>query len=237
MMKPRIGLNCDIEETNRTRSRIWSAYHELVIQFGGVPLIIPPDVHPSEVAELLDGVVLIGGDDYRCGLEDASTPPERFLPVHPAREDADIEWARFLLDSELPCLGICGGFQVLAVVAGGRLYGDIVQQTGSKLGHSLEAARGDFLTHDVTWTGDLDAGPEAGRFTINSSHHQAISKLPPDWRGLATADDGIIEAACDPTGRVVGVQWHPELISEEPLSSAITQRFIEWSRRQMSGSS
>ena len=102
MMKPRIGLNCDIEETNRTRSRVWSAYHELVIQFGGVPLIIPPDVHPSEVAELLDGVVLIGGDDYRCGLDDTSTPPERFLPVHPARENADIEWARFLLDSELP---------------------------------------------------------------------------------------------------------------------------------------
>lgn len=236
MMKPRIGLNCDIEETNRTRSRVWSAYHELVIQFGGVPLIIPPDVPPSEVVEILDGMVLIGGDDYRCGLADGSTPPERYIPVHPDREDADIEWARFLLGSELPCLGICGGFQVLAVVAGGSIHGDIVQQTGSVLKHRPEEAIGEFLTHDVTWTGDLDAGPEAGRFSINSSHHQAISILPPDWMGLASADDGIIEAACDPTGRVVGVQWHPELIPDEPLSSAITLRFMEWCRRRMSGS-
>ena len=104
-MKPRIGLNCDIEESNssgeshRTRSRVWDSYHQLISHHGGTPLIIPPGVSPAEVGSMLDGVLLIGGDDYRAALVDEEELPPRFLPVHPVREKADREWSRYLLFS------------------------------------------------------------------------------------------------------------------------------------------
>jgi putative glutamine amidotransferase len=244
-MKPRIGLNCDIEESNssgesqRTRSRVWDSYHQLISLHGGTPLIIPPGVSPAEVGSMLDGVLLIGGDDYRAALLDqaeldqAELPP-RFLPVHPDREQADREWSRYLLSCNLPVLGICGGFQVLALEAGGELFGDIENETDSTLSHRREEVDvGPLPQHPVDWHGGLDLTPEAGSFEVNSSHHQAVSRLPSGWRLLADAADGIIEGAVDASGRMVGVQWHPELIPDEPISSAITCRFIEWSRRQI----
>ena len=239
-MKPRIGLNCDIEESNssgesqRTRSRVWDSYHQLISLHGGTPLIIPPGVSPAEVGSMLDGVLLIGGDDYRAALVDEEELPPRFLPVHPVREKADREWSRYLLSCNLPVLGICGGFQVLAMEAGGKLFGDIESETDSTLLHRREEVDvGPLPQHPVDWHGGLDLTPEAGLFDVNSSHHQSVSRLPSGWRLLAETADGIIESAVDASGRMVGVQWHPELIPDESISSAITCRFIEWSRRQI----
>ncbi|MDE0959970.1 MAG: gamma-glutamyl-gamma-aminobutyrate hydrolase family protein [Planctomycetota bacterium] len=239
-MKPRIGLNCDIEELNRigesgrTRSRVWDSYHRLISQHGGTPLMIPPDVAPAEVGSMLDGVLLIGGDDYYAALPYEGDLPSRFLAVHPDREKADLQWSRFLISSDLPVLGICGGFQVLALEAGGRLFGDLEDETGSTLIHRRkEVDVGPLPDHPIRWHGGLDRTPAEGSFQVNSSHHQAVAQLPPGWKLLADAADGIIESAVDDSGRMVGVQWHPELIPDEPISRAITCRFIEWSRQQM----
>jgi len=231
-MRPRIGLNCDIEIRNdsRTRVQVWDTYHQLITLHGGVPLIMPPEVDPAEVAPILDGVLLIGGDDYRCALPDEHDPPERFVAVHPLREEADLRWGRFLLTSELPVFAICGGFQAMVYAAGGKILGDIESEMESEMEstviHRRVSEEGELPIHQVRWNGDLEDGPVAGNYPVNSSHHQAVSSLPSGWSALATAEDGVIEGACDQSGRLVGVQWHPELMVDESLSRQLVERFF-----------
>lgn len=226
-MKPRIGLNCDIENSGRLRSRVAVTYHNLVIQHGAIPLLIPPGVAPEEVSPLLDGVLLIGGDDYRCGLVDEGTEPERFVAVHPIREAADLLWADYLLSSELPVLAICGGFQLLNIVAGGTIHGDLEVEVDATIPHR-SAEEGDPLPmHEISWLGGLPAVPDPGLYQVNSSHHQSVRDLAPDWKLLATSSDGIIEAAQTSDCRIVGVQWHPEQMPQEPLGKKIVEGFIQ----------
>ena len=66
---------------------------------------------------------------------------------------------------------------------------------------------------------------------------------PPTWgravgnpgrnlRPVAFANDGVIEAVEDTTGRfIVGVQWHPERgWQNDPFSKALFSKFIEQAR-------
>jgi putative glutamine amidotransferase len=51
---------------------------------------------------------------------------------------------------------------------------------------------------------------------VNSYHHQGIRELAPRFRPMAHADDGLIEAYCDPQAAfVVGLQFHPERMLKE----------------------
>lgn len=225
-MKPRIGLNCDIKHSGRLRSRIAVTYHELVSRHGATPLVIPPGVAPQEVAPILDGVVLIGGFDYRCGLIEGEAEPERFVAVHPQREQADLLWANFLLKSDLPVFAICGGFQLLNIVSGGTIYGDLESEVESTIAHRAKQPGEELPVHEISWFGGLPAVPEPGLYQVNSSHHQSIKELAPGWQLLAQSKDGIIEAAHAMECRIVGVQWHPEEAPEEPLGNKLFQGFI-----------
>jgi putative glutamine amidotransferase len=64
---------------------------------------------------------------------------------------------------------------------------------------------------------------------VNSYHHQAVEKPGRNLRPVAFANDGLIEAVEDTTGRfIVGVQWHPERgWKEDAFSKALFSKFIE----------
>ena len=233
-MKPKIGLNVDvaIEESGRIVTRMNIRYSDIILQHGGIPVIFPPGIDPQDVLGLVDGFLLIGGDDYRCSLAAGQGPPPRYVEVLPRREEADLAWARCLLDSDLPVLGICGGLQALCLVAGGSLVGDIETETDSTVMHRIKE-KGVIPRHDVRWHGGLADAPEPGSFLINSSHHQSVRDLPEHWILLADSSDGVIEACSDESGRCVGVQWHPELMEDDQLGHAIVERMIQYaSQRQ-----
>ncbi|OUW46737.1 hypothetical protein CBD41_02200 [bacterium TMED181] len=227
-MKPKIGLNVDvaIEDSGRIVTRMNIRYSDLILRHGGIPVIFPPGIHPEEVLELVDGFLLIGGDDYRCSLSAGSEAPPRYVEVLPRREEADLAWARSLLDSDIPVLGICGGLQALCLVAGGNLYGDIETETESDVVHRI-IEKGVIPRHEVHWHGGLEDAPGPGSFLVNSSHHQSVRDLPEHWKLLAESSDGIIEACSDETGRCIGIQWHPELMEEDQLGHAVVERMIQ----------
>ena len=229
--KPKIGLNVDVavEDSGRIVTRMNIRYSDLVLQHGGLPVIFPPGINPEEVGADLDGFLLIGGDDYRCSMKKPDSPPPRFVGVLPRREEADLAWARWLLESELPVLGICGGLQALVLAAGGDLVEDIESELESNVGHRVIEA-GSIPRHDVEWNGQLSGCPDPGVFTINSSHHQAVGRIPENWQVLAQSSDGVIEACSDAVGRCVGVQWHPELMPEDQLGHSIVGRLVEAAR-------
>ncbi len=67
-----------------------------------------------------------------------------------------------------------------------------------------------------------DVGIEAGtrlagiagvdRLPVNSLHHQAVDTPGAGLRAVAWAEDGVVEAIESIWPRMIGVQWHPELL-------------------------
>ena len=86
--------------------------------------------------------------------------------------------------------------------------------------------------HPITVEPGSLLGELAGRgpHTVNSTHHQAVERMAPQFRPTAYAPDGVIEAMeWNPNGRfLMAVQWHPERIfCESGISMAVLARFVE----------
>lgn len=229
--RPRIALNCDVTEETRVRARVTLTYVDYLAAAGALPLVLPPVPAAIELLEEVDAVVFIGGDDYRTGV--GSETPPAFSAVHPRREQGDFALAGAALSRALPVLGICGGFQLLALASGGRLHGDLpTDLPASNVRHRRSTPDEPAPAHEIRWeTACARTGVAPGAYWVNSHHHQAVRDLPASWQVLARAPDGVIEAACGPSPFCVGVQWHPELEPDAPLSQALVQGLLAAARR------
>jgi putative glutamine amidotransferase len=187
-------------------------YVEGVRLAGGRPLVLPADplwaTQPDDVLDLLDGLVVIGGDDIaaeRFGAEHhpASGPP------HQRRDESEIGLLTRALERDLPVLGICRGMQLLNVVRGGTLDQHLPDSIEITPHRADDRTMG---THDVvTVPGTLAARVAGARQTVRSHHHQGVARVGEGLIVSATAADGIVEAIEDPALRFcLGVLWHPD---------------------------
>ncbi len=130
-----------------------------------------------------------------------------------------------------PLLGICYGTQSLNVWRGGSL----VQDIESPVQHQRpdDKPRGFVIEHEAV----VEAGSRlaeltgAGEITVNSSHHQSVSRVGDGLRIVARSPrDGVIEAVEGTAAGhwVLGVQWHPERNSAtNEISRRIFERLVE----------
>lgn len=217
-----------------------AAYAAVVAQAGGVPLLIPALAEPELTAhwlELVDGLLLAGGADVDPNHY-GEDPLPRLGRITPERDLAELALARGALAAGLPILGICRGLQVLCVAAGGTLLQDIPSQVPGALKHRQQAPLW-YGTHDVI----IEAGTRLARFLgdgplrVNSFHHQAVDLLPPGFRAVATAPDGIIEGMEKGDGPfALGVQWHPEaMIEGQPRFMALFSGFVDAAAAKAAG--
>lgn len=72
-----------------------------------------------------------------------------------------------------------------------------------------------------TWLG------VAGRYRVNSFHHQAVKQIPAGWRVAAESFTGVVEAIEHPHLPVIAVQWRPEQLSD-PASRNLFVKFLEF---------
>jgi len=216
-MKPIIGINLDIEKGPPARAQVNLDYYESVQIAGGIPLLIPPlpDEDLLVLLEKIDGLVLIGGDDYSPRIY-GEEPSDKVDLLDPRREEFDLRLVRHALDRpQMPVLGICGGLQLINVGLGGSLIQDIPSALPhSKVAHSKpDAWLTGFQRHHVSIEPDtlLSRIYRVESVEVNSFHHQAIKQLGSGLKVSAHANDGVIEAI-EITDRVfaVAVQWHPE---------------------------
>jgi putative glutamine amidotransferase len=215
MPKPIIGLTCQLFPEPLARSSVNQQYVDAVAAAGGAPLLIPIGLdHEAldRLYELLDGLLLPGGDDV-SPLRYGQQPHPKLGLVSDARDSLELDIAARALRDGLPLLGICRGIQVLAVAAGGRLWQDVPSQYEEALSHDVREHGRDHLCHEI----EVEPGSHLHKAigsttaTVNSFHHQAVRDVPEGFWVTARAGDGIIEAieAREDTF-VVGVQCHPE---------------------------
>jgi gamma-glutamyl-gamma-aminobutyrate hydrolase PuuD len=189
---------------------------------GGRPLLVPPsDRGVPETLDVLDGLILTGGEDIEPSLYGQDPHPETF-GVYPARDDAELALLEGALERDLPVLAICRGIQLLNVALGG----DLVQHLPDIVGHERhKETAGVFGEHEVRLDVDTRIREILGaQASVKSHHHQALGRLGTGLRSVATAEDGTVEAIEEPTKRfALGVQWHPEAGADSRLFAALVE--------------
>ena len=175
---------------------ISAAYFDHFSKYGDVVQVNPT----SKVLMNLDLLVLPGGPDLK--MYDGAVPSARTGQPDVMLEYFDENALGLYIKAEVPILGICRGFQALNAF----YHGSIVQHVAMKTSFPR-----DELMEEVILT-------DGSKFKVNSLHHQAIfptdlsTKLVP----LATSVKyGNIEAFSNPEQQMLGVQWHPEEVTDE----------------------
>src|SRR5262249_39371841 len=156
---------------------------------------------------------------------------EKLGKLYPERDATDFAILDLVeTQQNMPVLGICFGIQSLNVYRGGSLIQDIPVLVGNAVPHDEDDNKPP-ARHIVRVAEDSLIGQLASRraLEVNSYHHQAVEKPGRNLRPVAFANDGLIEAVEDTTGRfIVGVQWHPERgWKEDVFSKALFSKFIE----------
>ena len=226
---PLIGISVasgQISTANGSALRVRSTYPHSVELAGGAPVMIPLKIdRPAlrAIYDRLDGVMISGGGDVDPARYGAETSVFT-VDVDPDRDEIEAQLIAWAVEDDKPLLGICRGHQMLNVALGGTLIQDVREEMpGSlrhdgptddwflRLVHDVEVAPGSKLHQALGINGD--------RLKVNSMHHQSVGQAAPSLCVVARAGDGIIEGLEHPDRRfLVGVQWHPEALSDRELA-------------------
>ena len=206
--RPLIGITSVYSADKKSGSIIVDfAYIKAVTEAGGTPLILPAiseDQIIKQYVELLDGLVLVGGDDIPPSAY--GRQPHETVKIMPMqRYDFESRLISLWWESGKPLLGICLGMQFTNVVAGGTLIQDIPSQVGTKVKH-----RG-FHHVKIEPKSSLAKILGSEQACVYSNHHQAVKDLGRDLKIIARSEDGLAEAMERTDGKFgIFVQWHPE---------------------------
>ena len=240
--RPRVGIPWRTTQEQREGKRDkLDFYFSAVRKAGAEPLEVSLEQSTEQLLsqlEKLDAFVLPGSpadvDPSRYGAS-RLTETKTLDPHRDATDEAILAHA---LSSSKPVLAICYGCQILNVHLRGTLIQDIRRKTPEALPHGhTDLPPGDRkgdARHVVSFAPDsrLAGLNRATGAEINSSHHQAIEKPGERLRVTAQAPDGIIEAVewTGDSNWVVGVQWHPERMPDDPLAQRLFQDFVAAAR-------
>lgn len=207
---------------NKLIDYVGELHLELLIRLGVFPVIVPVvegtlDCLPQYM-ERMDGLLLVEGEDVEPKRFAARKANFQFVEqTHPLKDEIETRLLHHALCLDVPILGICRGSQLLNVVCGGTLYGDVQKERSSHRAH-IDFENYDTYRHPAF----IVAGTPLARWyrrktlRVNSYHHQGIRKLAPRFQPMAHADDALIEAYYDPEAAfVVGLQFHPERMLKE----------------------
>jgi GMP synthase (glutamine-hydrolysing) len=112
----------------------------------------------------------------------------------------------------VPILGICYGMQLMAQQLGGQ----VAPAAAREYGHAELA---------VDAGCPFFSGLPADKLPVWMSHGDRITRLPPGFRSVARTANAPIAAMQDGTGRLYGIQFHPE-VAHTPQGVAMLQNFL-----------
>jgi putative glutamine amidotransferase len=208
------------------------AYARAVQAAGAVPFLLPQPLPTTTAAECVagfDGLVLIGGEDVSAEVSGAA-PDTIGINADADRDRWEIALLRAALDAAVPVLAVCRGMQLLNVAFGGTLHGHMTGRSPQHpdLPEDLSSAfdfrhRVDLIEHSR-----IRAAVGVASLETNSLHHQSVDRLGDGLNVTGVSGDGVIEAIERRTPTwCVGVQWHPELMLDDPYQQALLTTFVD----------
>jgi gamma-glutamyl-gamma-aminobutyrate hydrolase PuuD len=224
--KPIIGITVDAQQdpsNPRTGGKLslnWN-YAQAIADAGGVPILIPPTADMAQVAQILDGWLIPGGNDIDPKHFGEELHAEASL-VDEVRFEGE---ARLFRNArpEMPIFGICYGCQFVNVIRGGSL----IQHLPDVVGHSNDTG-GTIQSYELDPNSKVHDVVGDGKIEGKSYHHQAIRILGEGLAVTAKNEDGTIEAIEDESHPwLIGLQWHPERTLDDPKTRRIFQSFVD----------
>lgn len=181
-MQKKVGILLRKDETYHLNKELveWIEEYEMI------PIGIVSDKLKDmiEITDLCDGIILQGGSNYT---------------------EEELEYVRYLYETNIPTLGICLGMQMMSVVMDGSLahLKNEIHQSKEIYSHEVEILKNTKL-YDIV---------KSEKITVNSRHKDYVKWTELTISGLS--EDGIIEAIEDRNHKFfLGVQWHPESIKD-----------------------
>jgi GMP synthase (glutamine-hydrolysing) len=155
--------------------------------------LLPHDASREEITRLAPrGIILSGGPN---SVYDSDAPT----------------LADFLLDLDVPILGICYGMQLLAQALGGR----VERSARREYGHAtLHIDRAESLLANLP-----------SSISVWMSHGDQVTALPPDFVTLAHSDTCPYAAIAHPARKIYALQFHPE-VAHTPQGLDILRHFL-----------
>jgi putative glutamine amidotransferase len=215
---PVIGIACAILRAqwgpwDQPAAVVGADYVRQVQDAGGIALVIPPQPDGvDEILDVIDGLILTGGNDLEANSYGAEPHAEAEVP-DPERDAFEAALVRAAIARDVPFLGICRGIQVLNVALGGTLTQHLPESHGTD-DHRRSVGTFEGNEHLVQLSEGSLAARAAGEtiHRVPSHHHQALDRLGDglELTGVSV-DDGVPEAVEVPGKRfALAVQWHPE---------------------------
>ncbi len=211
---------------------------------GALPLIVPVMAEELDVDLIMshiDGVMLTGSISNIEPHHYEGGPSADDSKHDPARDALTLPLARRAMETDMPLLAVCRGFQELNVALGGSLHQRVHEVDGyhdhrENPDDPLEIQYGPAHTVSLTEGGLLHRMHGSTHATVNSLHWQGVDRLADGVTVEARADDGLIEAFhVDRDEFALAVQWHPEWKTKEnEFSTEIYRAFGDACRRYMS---
>jgi putative glutamine amidotransferase len=171
----------------------------------------PDDTSPLDGAA---GLVLPGGGDIDPAWYQRPRHPQS-RSINHRRDRFELNLLAEALERDLPVLAICHGMQLLNVHLGGTLHQHLADLPGR-----VEHDAGYPSAEPIHRVKIIEGSPLADvlgstRVQTNSHHHQGLDYVPAPLTECAWAEDGVLEGVVSTEHSfVVGVQWHPEAMTD-----------------------
>jgi putative glutamine amidotransferase len=245
MSRPLIGITADLvipqspspKRQEETTFFLHQRYCRAIENAGGTPIILPLTSSAGTLRQYIrqvDGLLISGGNFDIHPSYYGETPLKGLGEIKQERTEFELDLTSLALKQDCPLLGICGGAQAINVALGGSLYQDITIQL-PEAGEHQQSAKKETGGHSIR----IHPGTRLRQILrrealeVNTTHHQAVKTVGKGLAVNATADDGLIEGIeSSRHSFVLGVQWHPEVLSRTQLSQRrIFSAFVSFCKR------
>lgn len=229
-MKPIIGIVGRSTKDSDDYSIIYTNNYVIkaVIEFGGIPIIIAPTQNIDYEEKLPKDAKRLSKDEKKDLNVILNKCDGIILPGGNKWYEYDEYICKYVVDNDIPVLGICAGMQLLSkVLNNNKIDGiDSTIRNNTVIDHHQKSK----YVHKVKVLKDTKLYDILGKeeISVNSRHNYHISKEL-SFMASAYSEDGLIEAIEYKDNKfTIGIQWHPESMTGYDLDARkIIEIFME----------